>query len=233
MIGVIVNTLSVLLGSAFGLLLKKGIPQKFSGAVMTAIGLCTVCIGIDGMLQGENTLVLIFSVVFGVFIGTLLNIDGGISALSDFCLKKASTQQGNVTEGFITATLLFCVGAMAIVGSLNSGLTGDHKLIFTKSFLDLISATMLSATLGIGVLFSAVFVFLYQGALVLLANSLQTVLTTAVINEITCVGSLIVFALGLNLIGLTKIKVANFLPAILLTPFAYYGLQWLMNLLNF
>lgn len=232
MIGVIVNTFTVLLGSTIGLLLKKGIPQKISGAAMAAVGLCTIYIGIDGMLQGENTIILIFSSVCGVLAGTLLDIDGRITALGNFFSKKLSLHHGNVTEGFVTASLLFCIGAMTIVGSLNSGLKGDHQLIFTKSFLDLISSMMLSATLGIGVLFSAAFVFLFQGALVLLASHLQYILSTAVIQEITCMGSLIIFALGLNLIGITKFKVADFLPAIVITPFAYYGFQWLSVLVQ-
>lgn len=231
MIGVIVNTLTVLLGSAVGLLLKKGIPQKVSGAAMTAVGLCTICIGIDGMLQGENTIVLIFSAVAGVMIGTLLHIDDGITALGNLLARRFSSARGNIGQGFVTASLLFCVGSMTIIGSLNAGLTGDNKLIFTKSFLDLISSCMLSATLGVGVLFSAAFVLVFQGALVLLAAQLQGVLSTAVVGEITAVGSLIIFALGLNLVGVAKIKVADFLPAILIAPFAYYGFTWLSALL--
>ena len=232
MIGVLVNTLAVLIGSTVGLLLKKGISQKISGAAMTAVGLCTVCIGVAGMLQGHNTIVMIFSTVTGVLLGTLLHIDEGLAALGGLLSKRFAFARGDIAEGFVTASLLFCVGSMTIIGSLNAGLSGDNRLLFTKSFLDLISSMMLSATLGIGVLFSAVFVFMFQGVLVLLAIQLQPVLSTAVVDEITCVGSLLIFALGLNLIGVTRIKVADFLPAILITPFAYYAFAWLSGLLQ-
>ncbi len=229
MLGVIVNVLAVLLGGTLGLLLKKGLPQKISTATMTAIGLCVAYIGIDGMLDGENTIVLIFSAVLGLLLGTLLNLDGKLKALGDALNNRFSKNKGNISEGFVTASLLFCVGAMAIVGSLNSALSGNHSIIYTKSFIDAISALILSTTLGVGVLFSAASVFVYQGALVLLASQLKSILETAVINEITCVGSLIILALGLNLAGITKFKVANFLPSIIIAPFAYYLFNWVLS----
>lgn len=225
MIGVIVNTLTVILGSAAGLLLKKGIPEKVSKAVMTAIGLCTVYIGIDGSLEGSNPLVLILSLVFGTIIGTLIDIDKRIEGVGSFIEKKMkkSGDKGSIAQGFITGSLLFCVGAMTIVGSLNAGLSGDNTLLITKAILDLISSCMLASTLGIGVMFAAVFVLVYQGGLVLLASLLQNVLTdTVMIGELTCAGSVMIIALGLNIIGITKIKVANFLPGLVLVPLFYY-----------
>lgn len=224
MAGVLVNTLTVLLGSTVGLLLKKGIPEKISKAVMTAIGLCTVYIGIDGALDGSNTIVLIISMVLGTAVGSLLDIDRGINAVGRLIEKKMKKKDGeaSVSEGFMTASLLFCVGAMTIVGSLNAGLSGDNELLFTKSILDLISSCLLASTLGIGVMFAAAFVLVFQGGLVLLAQLLSGVLTDeAMIAEITCAGSVIIIGLGLNLIGITKIKVANMLPAILFAPFVY------------
>lgn len=224
MAGVLVNTLTVLLGSAVGLLLKKGIPEKISKAVMTAIGLCTVYIGIDGALDGSNTIVLIISMVLGTAVGSLIDIDRGINSVGGLIEKKMKKKDGgaSVSEGFMTASLLFCVGAMTIVGSLNAGLSGDNELLFTKSILDLISSCLLASTLGIGVMFAAAFVFVFQGGLVLLAQLLSGVLTDeAMIAEITCAGSVIIIGLGLNLIGITKIKVANMLPAILFAPFVY------------
>lgn len=224
MIGVIANTLTVLLGSAIGLLLKKGIPERVSQAVMTAIGLCTVYIGIDGALSGSNTIVLIVSMVLGTIIGTFLDIDGRINAVGQFFERKfrRDGEKVSVAEGFMTGSLLFCVGAMTIVGSLNSGLSGDHTLIFTKSVLDLISSCMLASTLGIGVMLAAIFVFLFQGALVLGAGLLQGVLTdAALISEITCAGSVIIVGLGLNILGISKFKVADMLPAPFLVPLIY------------
>ena len=225
MLGVFVNVATVILGSLIGLLCKKGIPERIEKAVMTAIGLCTVYLGIDGALAGDNVLVLILSMIVGTAIGTLLDLDGGISRLGSWIEKKFQKKSGHavsVAEGFITASLLFCVGAMTIVGSLNSGLRGDHSLIFTKSLLDLFSSMMLSASLGIGVLCSAVFVLIFQGGLVLLSQVIAPVLTDAAIAEITCAGSLMILALGLNLLGITKIKVANLLPAILVAVAAAF-----------
>lgn len=220
MFAVIVNTITVLIGSTVGLLFKKGIPQKLADAVMLGIGLCTLYIGISGTLKGENTIVLILSMVLGAIIGTALDIDGAINRLGKWIEDKFSRkgEKVSVAQGFVTACLLFCVGAMTIVGSLNAGLTGDYEMLLTKSVLDLISSAMLSVSLGIGVMFAAVFVFAFQGALVLLAGFLQPLLTTGAINEIVCVGSLLIVGLGLNLIGLTKIKVADYLPAIVIAP---------------
>ncbi len=230
MTGVLINTATVILGSVLGLLLKKGIPEKISKAAMTAIGLCTLYIGIDGALEGENTIVLILSMVSGIILGTALNIDAHLERLGDFIEKKMKNKgsAGSIAQGFITASLLFCVGAMTIVGSLNAGLTGNNELLITKSVLDLISSCMLASTLGIGVIFAAVFVLLYQGGLVLASGLLQNVLTSPkLIAEITCAGSVMIIALGLNILGITKIKVANFLPALLLVPVFFYLVSFL------
>lgn len=224
MLGVLVNTMTVLVGSAVGLLLKKGIPDRVAKAVMTAIGLCTIYIGIDGALAGSNTIVLIVSMVFGTIVGTLINIDGGINRLGNFLQNKFKKADGrtSIAEGFMTGSLLFCVGAMTIVGSLNAGLSGDNELLFTKSVLDLISSCMLASSLGIGVMFAAAFVFVFQGGIVLLSGLLQNLVTNPeLIAEITCAGSVMIIGLGLNLLGITKIKVANLLPAMLFVPLFY------------
>lgn len=231
MLGVIVNTITVLLGSTVGLICKRAIPETITKAIMLAIGLCTIYIGVSGTLDGENTLVLIISMVFGTAAGTAMDLDRRITQLGELLNRRFKRADGSVslTEGFVTGSLLFCVGAMTIVGSLNAGLRGDNEMLFTKSLLDLISSCMLSVSLGIGVLFSAVFVFVFQGALVLLAQFLAPVLSAAAIAEITCAGSLMILALGLNLIGLTKFKVANFLPALFFAPL----FSWLFTLLPF
>lgn len=227
MFGVLVNTATVLLGSIIGLLCKKGIPERLSSAVMVAIGLCTVAIGVTGLAEGENTLVLIISIVLGVLVGELLDIDGRVNRLVEKVAGKTAGagKAAQISQGFITACLLFCIGAMTIVGSLNAGLRGDNEMLLTKSLLDFISSIMLSATLGIGVLFSAVFVLVFQGGIVLLAQVLSPVLSEACVAELTCAGSLMILALGLNIVGITKIKVINFLPALLLVPAVLYGLE--------
>jgi len=218
MFGVIVNTFAVMIGSLCGLLLKKGIPAHISSALMTGIALCTIYIGIDGSLSGENPLILIFSVCIGVIIGELLRLEDRLAALSSSIENRFQKKDGqtSIAQGFMTASLLFCVGSMTIVGSLQAGIAGDHTMLITKSTLDLISSFALASSLGIGVLCAAAFVFVFQGSLVLLAQYIAPFFTDAVISEVTCVGSVIIIALGLNLLGLTKIKCANLLPAIFL-----------------
>ena len=219
--GVLVNTLTVIVGSSVGLLLKKQIPEKLTGAVMTAIGLCTVAIGITGIIKGENQLVMIISLVLGAIIGTLIDIDGKLSKLGDKLQKKnkkENAENSTFSQGFVTASLLFCVGAMTLVGSMNAGISGDNQMLYTKSVLDLISSTMLGASLGIGVLFSSVFVLVFQGGLVALSMALGSFLNDFAVAELICAGSVMIIALGLNLIGITKIKVANLLPGLVLVP---------------
>ncbi len=221
MFGVLVNTVAVIVGSVIGLICKRGIPERLSGAVMTAIGLCTIAIGVNGLSDGENTLVLILSMVLGALLGTLMDLDGRLNWTVEKAAAKAAGagKAGQISQGFITACLLFCIGAMTIVGSLNAGLRGDYEMLLTKSLLDFISSVMLSATLGIGVLFSAAFVLVFQGGIVLLAGVLAPVLSTGAIAELSCAGSLMILALGLNIIGVTKIKVIDLLPALVLVPF--------------
>lgn len=223
--GVLVNTLTVIIGSTVGLILKKQIPEKLTNAVMTAIGLCTIAIGVTGVIKGENQLVMIISLVFGTIVGTLIDIDGKLSRLGDKFQNKRA-KNGNVhsdnatfSQGFVTASLLFCVGAMTIVGSMNAGISGDNQMLYTKSALDLISSSMLAASLGFGVFCASGFVLVFQGALVALAMALGSFLNDFAVNELICAGSVMITALGLNLIGVTKIKVANLLPGLIFVPF--------------
>lgn len=225
MLGVLVNAGAVILGAVLGLLFRRGIPEKLTKAIMTAMGLCVLYIGIDGVLEGSHTVMLIVSMALGTALGTLIDIDEKVNLLGRYLEKKFSRKEGkgSFTEGFVTASLLFCVGAMAIVGSLESGINGDNSIIYTKAIIDLISACMLASTLGFGVAFSAAAVILYQGALVLLAGVLQPYLTDLVlIAEISCAGSLLILCLGFNMLGITKIKVANMLPAMLFVPLIYF-----------
>lgn len=220
MISPVVNALAIVAGTFVGLLLKKGIPERLNDSIMKALGLCVVFIGIKGLSSGSNTLVLIISMVVGTLIGEVLDLDLRIRNLGDWVegrfKKKEEGGSLGIAEGFVTATLLFCVGAMAIVGSLQSGLTGNHETIFTKSILDFVAAIIFASTKGIGVAFSAVAVLIYQGSLVLLATWIAPFLSDAVIGEMTAVGSLVILALGLNILGITKIKVMNLVPAIFL-----------------
>lgn len=218
MIAVIVNMLAVMVGSTIGLLLKKGIPERIKDTWMKGLGLCTLYIGWSGTLKGENTLVLILSMAIGIVIGEGLDLDAKLNGFAEGIEARFRKADGEISlaEGFVTASLLFCVGAMSIVGSLQAGLSGDYEMLFTKSVLDFISSMVFASSLGIGVMLSASFVLLFQGGIVLLAQFVAPFLTDAVVAEMVCSGSLVIFALGLNLVGITKLKVLNFLPAILL-----------------
>lgn len=223
MLGVIVNVITVIVGSTIGLLFKKGIPDRISKAAMTGLGACTLYIGISGSLCGKNVLILIASIVLGVITGTLINIDGAINKLASMVEAKFKKDGADVSiaEGIITATLLFCVGSMTVTGSIQAGLTGDNSVLITKATLDLVSSMMLASSLGIGVLLSAVLVFVIQGGLVLLAGLIAPFMSAGAVNEMTCAGSILIIMIGTNLMGITKIKVADFLPAILFAPIIY------------
>lgn len=223
MLGVIVNSVAVIIGSLLGLLFKKGINEKLSSAVMVGVGLCTIYIGIDGMLVDTNPLVAIVSIVIGAVIGTLIDIDKALNGFGDKLSALLSKKgEDSFTQGFVASSLLFCVGAMAIVGSITAGLTGDNTTLFTKSILDFTAAIMFSSTFGIGVVFSIIPLTLYQGLIAICAGFLDPVLTDGAINAISCTGSIIIMGLGLNITGISKFKIANYLPAIILAPFVYY-----------
>jgi len=215
--GTLVNAVVVIIGSVIGVLLGKSFPQKLSDTVMKGVAMCVVCIGVDGMIGGPNTLITIVSIVVGGIIGELLNLDDRIHHLGDKLEEKFSkNKKSRFSEGFVSGSLLFCVGAMAVVGSLDSGLTGDHSTLYAKSTLDFISSIIFSTTMGIGVAFSAVAVLLYQGIIAVSASFAAPFLGEIVIANMKCTGSLLILGLGLNLLGLTKIKVMNYVPAIFL-----------------
>lgn len=218
MIGVLVNTLTVIVGSTIGLLFRKLIPEQWTDFIMKGIALCTLYIGIDGALEGTNTLVTIISIAVGALIGAALDLDEKLNRFASGLENRFKKEGGGPTiaEGFVTASLLFCVGAMTIVGSLQAGLTGDNTMLYTKATLDFISSLIFAASLGIGVLFAAVFVLVFQGAIVLVAQAVSPFLTDYVVSEMTCAGSILIIALGLNILGVTNLKVMNFLPAIFL-----------------
>ena len=217
MLGTIVNTVAVIAGALIGMLLKKGLPDKLADTLMKGLGLCTMYLGISGSLKGENSLILIISIVVGTLIGEGLDLEDKIGKLGNFLENKFKSKDGksvSIAEGFVTSSLLFCVGAMTIVGSLQSGLTGNYEMLFNKSMLDFIAAIIFASSLGVGVMFAAGFVLVYQGAITLLAQWVAPYLTDTVINEMTCVGSVIIIGLAFNMLGITKLKVMNYVPAI-------------------
>lgn len=219
MIGVLVNTLTVIVGSTIGLLFRKLIPEQWTDFIMKGIALCSLYIGIDGALEGTNTLVTIISIAVGALIGAALDLDDKLNRFASGLenrFKKEGSGGSTIAEGFVTASLLFCIGAMTIVGSLQAGLTGDNTMLYTKATLDFISSLIFAASLGIGVLLAAAFVLVFQGAIVLAAQAAAPLLTDYVVAEMTCVGSILIVGLALNILGVTNLKIMNFLPAIFL-----------------
>ena len=214
--GSIVNMLAIFAGCFVGMVLGKVIPEHLGNSIEKGIALCVLYIGIDGALAGENTLVAIISMVLGAIIGDLLDLDGRIRALGNWVERTFASKKtkGSISEGFVNASLLFCVGAMAIVGSLESGLSNDHATLYAKSMLDGITSIVYASTMGVGVALSGVAVFLYQGAITVCSSFAAPFLTDAVILEMKCVGSLLIVGLAFNMLGMLKIKVMNYVPAV-------------------
>ena len=218
--GTLVNTTTVMIGSVIGLFLGNLLPERLRDTVMKGLGLCTLFIGVTGMLDGGNALITIISVAVGAVIGELCDLDGRLNRFADG-LEARFKRDGkgpSIAEGFVTASLVFCVGAMTIVGALNDGLTGNHEMLFTKATLDFVSSMIFASSLGIGVLFAAVSVLVLEGGIACLASLVAPVLqqNASTIPEMTVVGSVLIMGLGLNILGITKLKVMNYLPAIFL-----------------
>jgi len=233
MIGVIVNVFAVLVGGLIGLFLKKGLSEKIADTLMKGLSLCTLYIGITGALEGDSTMIIILSMVLGAVFGEKVDLDDKLNRFGKFVEIKFqnSGKTTSIAQGFVTASLLFCVGAMSIVGSLQSGLTGNHEMLYAKSMLDFVAAIIFASSFGVGVLFSAAFVLVYQGSITLLAQWISPLLSDQVVGEMTCVGSLIIIGLGLNMMGVTKLKVMNFVPAIFLPMILCPLSSYLSNLL--
>ena len=214
MLGTIVNTVAIIAGSLIGLLFKGSIPEKYSKTIMHAIGLAVILIGLKTALETDDILVIIISLAVGSVIGERLCIEDRLERLGKWLGHLVSGDNEGIAKGFVTASLIYCVGAMAIVGSLESGLSGNHQTLFAKSLLDGIGSILFASTLGVGVLFSAVSVFLYQGAITLAASTLKQFLIPGVVVQMSAVGGLLIMAIGINLLEIKKLQIGNMLPAI-------------------
>lgn len=220
LLGTIVNCLLIVIGSLLGKLLHR-IPEKIKSTVMHGIALAVMVLGLQMGLKTENFLIVILSLVFGAIIGEYFDLEEKLNKLGERLEKKIGNGngKGSISQGFVTATLLYVIGAMAIIGALDSGIRGDHSVLYTKGILDGFTALILTTSLGIGVIFSAIPVFLYQGTIALFATQIDAFipkeLLDSFITEMTSAGGIMIFAIGLNMLGLTKIRVANLLPAIL------------------
>lgn len=224
MFAVIVNTLAIAIASLIGLCLRRGMTKNITDAVMQALGICTVLIGIQGAVSEKHVLLLIISVVIGVIIGEWGDWDGHVNRWAEK-VTVACTKSGDaagIANAFVTSCLIMNVGAMVIVGSLAAGLAEDYTMLYTKSLLDFVSGIMLSAAMGIGVMGSAVFTLIFQGGIVLLAQYIAPFCSPLLIEELSHTGSLLILAIGLNMIELTKFKVLNYVPALLVIPFALW-----------
>ncbi|MFO7752368.1 MAG: DUF554 domain-containing protein [Desulfobacteraceae bacterium] len=228
MTGTLVNTAAVIAGSLLGLLFRKGIPDNYNKTVINGISLAVIIIGFRAALESDRMLIVITSLVIGSIIGEALKIEPGLEALGRYMGKSFSKAKEGFTQGFVTASLIFCVGSLAIVGSLESGLTGDHQTLFAKSILDGVTSVILTSSLGIGVMFSALSILLYQGGITIAASFIKPFLVPEVISQMTAVGGLLIIAIGLNLLELTKIRIGNMLPAIFI-PLVYYCLRLIFS----
>ncbi len=229
--GTLVNFFAILLGSGLGIVFKRGIPERLRSALVNGMGLCVLFVGVRGLFEGETTLLIVLSIAIGGLLGTLLKLDSLLDRMGGALERRVQkgAADGSFAQGFVSASLLFCVGAMAIVGSLNSGLRGDHEMLFTKSVLDGVMALSLASTLGAGVAFSAVPVLLYQGTIALSAGALAPLLSSAAIADMTAAGSLLIVAIALNQLKCTDIKVVNYIPAVFL-PLVYHLLLPLLGM---
>jgi hypothetical protein len=214
-VGTLVNGLTVILGSLIGIFLKNRIPPQVQRTVFQAIGLCTLLIGIQMALKVENVLLLIFSLLGGAIVGESLNLEAKLVALSEKLKKKVNSSSSTFTQGLLTAFLIFCVGSLTILGAFDEGLRQDPTLMFTKATLDGFTSIALSASYGIGVLFSVIPLLIYQLSLTFLANSLQTYFTPLLINQLTGVGGVLILGLGISLLELKKLPITNLLPSLL------------------
>lgn len=238
MTGTIVNAAAIIVGTLVGLLVKKGLPDEKEKAIMKIMGLAVMVIGIngvissmftvgaDGSLSSSGELLMVVSLIIGTIAGEYLNIDEHLNRFGQRIEEK--TKAEGFSKGFISATILYCVGAMAIIGSLNDGLTGDSSVLFIKGALDGTMSIMLTASLGFGVAFSAIPVLLYQGTISLLAGFISPLVSAELLNQICSIGYVMVMAIGINLADISKIKVANLLPG-LLVPVIYQIAQNLIH----
>ena len=214
LLGSLVNAGAIIVGGLIGMFAGKLLPERLRGSLMAALSLITMGIAVPGLMKSSSALIPILSMVIGTIIGELLNIDAAVNRLGETLQKKFTGS--NVTEGFVTGSLVFAVGAMAVLGGLEGGLQHQHSILLAKSAIDAVGALVFASTMGLGVLFSGATVFIVEGGIALLASLIAPYLGDAVVNEISFVGSLLILGNGLNLLGATKLRILNMVPAILL-----------------
>ncbi|NLJ99064.1 MAG: DUF554 domain-containing protein [Tissierellia bacterium] len=220
MLGTVVNAIAIIIGGLIGTFIRNGLKENYKKTLMNGVGLTVIIIGIMGAIKSENMILIIISIVLGSIIGEAIGIERKLDSIGNSLEEKLGQGNSNLSKGFVTASLVYCVGAMAIVGSLESGLLGNHDTLFAKSVLDGISSIIFASTLGIGVVFSSILVFIYQGIIILLASSLRNLLTPDVILEMSAVGGILIMGIGINILEIKKIEVGNMSPSIFI-PLIY------------
>lgn len=221
MLGTIINSIAIIVGAIIGVIIKKGIKESYKTTIMDGVGLSVIVIGLMGAIKTENIILVIGSIVIGGILGEFIAIEKKLDKLGNSLQEKIGAKDSDFSKGFVTTSLIYCVGAMAIIGSLEAGIQGDYTTLFAKSILDGITAIIFASSLGIGVAFSSISVFVYQGIITVFANSAKDLLLPEVIIEMSAVGGILIMAIGINILELKKIKVGNLLPAVFI-PIIYY-----------
>lgn len=227
MLGTYVNAAAVIIGSLVGIVLRGRFPKRIKDMVFQGIGLVTLFIGLQMSLKTSNLVVLFFSILIGAIIGEAANIEKHIEDFGNFVKSKFGSKEDKFIEGFITAFLIYCMGSMTIIGSIEDGLNGNPSILYAKSMLDGFASISLASVLGVGVLFSVMPLLLYQGGITLLASLSKAFFTEAVINELSASGGIILIGLGINILELRKIRVANLLPSLMIAATITYLLPYL------
>jgi uncharacterized membrane protein YqgA involved in biofilm formation len=215
MTGTIVNTIAVIVGGILGMLLKKQMPERIKTIYFQAVGLFTLAIGISMVWNMQHILIVVTGLVVGALLGEWWNIEKGSEELADWTKKKLHIGSDEFSEGLTTAFLLFCIGAMTIVGSIEEGTTGSSKLLFTKSIMDGFSSLLLASAFGVGVIFSAIPLFLFQGSITLLARLFGEFLSPEIIQVLSSTGGILLIGLGINVLEIKKLRILNMLPALI------------------
>ena len=218
-LGTLANCVAIIIGALLGVFCKRGLPEKWQETMMSSIALCILIIGVQMALKTQNIIIVIFSLVLGAIVGEILDIEAAMNRLGQYLGNKLSQGDGSaaaaIAAGFVNASILFCSGAMAILGSIQDGLAADHTTLFAKASLDGVISLILSANLGIGVILSALSVGIYQGSITLLAGVVGPLVTEAMLTEITASGGIMIMAIGCNMLKISSIRIGNLLPGML------------------
>ena len=213
--GAIINAVAIIIGGALGLLFRKGFPERIAQTTLQVLGLFTLVVGLGMAIQGQELIMVLISLALGAALGEWLDIEDRLERFGHWLEERLNLREGSPAKGFIYASLLYCVGSMAIVGSITDGLKGDSSILVTKAIMDGIISIPFAASMGYGVLGSAVPILIYQGGLTLLASKIQFFFTPVMVRELTSVGGVIVIGIGINILGLQKVRVGNFIPALI------------------